>query len=394
MKRTRKTEAALSLPATLTLEGGLFLPDQLQKATQGLASAQQDADYRLPKGLKAKDEYSRAFQIACAQWQDFAQQLERRDIDATQLTTRFVQELLRDAFGYNLSPQTQPQEVDGRHYPVSFLAGNLPILVAPHTLGLDDADTSMAIEGSGRRRKTPFQSMQELLNASEPLQWGIVSNGRQLRLLSDAASLTRPSFLEIDLADLLGSKRYAEFANVWRLLHASRASTDAQRTSCVWERWRHEGQQEGTRVRDGLRNGVEKALLTLGEGFLQHPSNDNLRAALDSGQLSRDAYFQQLLRLVYRLIFVFTVEERGVLHPQWNDPETKATHWPDSATSASNVAPATGTMTSGRPFASSSGGWTRVSPGWPCPHWAACSLPASARIWTPPAWTMLTCSKP
>ena len=322
MKRTRKTEAALSLPATLTLEGGLFLPDQVQKATQGLASAQQDADYRLPKGLKAKDEYSRAFQIACAQWQDFAQQLERRDIDATQLTTRFVQELLRDAFGYNLSP-ARPQEVDGRCYPVSFLAGNLPILVAPHTLGLDDADASMAIEGSSSR-KTPFQAMQELLNASESLLWGIVSNGRQLRLLRDAASLTRPSFLEIDLTDLLGSKRYAEFANVWRLLHTSRALTDAQNTSCIWERWRHEGQQEGTRVRDGLRNGVEQALLRLGEGFLQHPSNDKLRTALDSGQLSRDAYFQQLLRLVYRLIFVFTVEERGVLHPQWNDPETKA----------------------------------------------------------------------
>ena len=323
MKRTRKTEAALSLPATLTLEGGLFLPDQVQKATQGLASAQQDADYRLPKGLKAKDEYSRAFQIACAQWQDFAQQLERRDIDATQLTTRFVQELLRDAFGYYLRP-ARPLEVDGRRYPVSFLAGNLPILVAPHTLGLDDADASMAIEGSGSRRKTPFQAMQELLNASESLLWGIVSNGRQLRLLRDAASLTRPSFLEIDLVDLLGSKHYAEFANAWRLLHASRALTDTQNTSCIWERWRHEGQQEGTRVRDGLRNGVEKALLTLGEGFLQHPSNDNLRAALDSGQLGRDAYFQQLLRLVYRLIFVFTVEERGVLHPQWNDPETKA----------------------------------------------------------------------
>lgn len=323
MKRTRKTEAALSLPATLTLEGGLFLPDQVQKATQGLASAQQDADYRLPKGLKAKDEYSRAFQIACAQWQDFAQQLERRDIDATQLTTRFVQELLRDAFGYNLRP-ARPLEVDGRRYPVSFLAGNLPILVAPHTLGLDDADASMAIEGSGSRRKTPFQAMQELLNASESLLWGIVSNGRQLRLLRDAASLTRPSFLEIDLVDLLGSKHYAEFANAWRLLHASRALTDTQNTSCIWERWRHEGQQEGTRVRDGLRNGVEKALLTLGEGFLQHPSNDKLRAALDSGQLSRDAYFQQLLRLVYRLIFVFTVEERGVLHPQGDSPEAQA----------------------------------------------------------------------
>ena len=401
MKRTRKTEAALSLPATLTLEGGLFLPDQVQKATQGLASAQQDADYRLPKGLKAKDEYSRAFQIACAQWQDFAQQLERRDIDATQLTTRFVQELLRDAFGYNLRP-ARPLEVDGRRYPVSFLAGNLPILVAPHTLGLDDADASMAIEGSGSRRKTPFQAMQELLNASESLLWGIVSNGRQLRLLRDAASLTRPSFLEIDLVDLLGSKHYAEFANAWRLLHASRALTDTQNTSCIWERWRHEGQQEGTRVRDGLRNGVEKALLTLGEGFLQHPSNDNLRAALDSGQLGRDAYFQQLLRLVYRLIFVFTVEERGVLHPQWNDPETKAARRAYAEGYA--LARLRNFSLKRRPRNRHDDQWQairivfrgldRASPGWPCPHWAACLPPASARTWTPPVWTMLTCSKP
>ncbi|MBN0266732.1 hypothetical protein JTM79_35530, partial [Pseudomonas aeruginosa] len=100
-------------------------------------------------------------------------------------------------------------------------AGTLPVLVAPHSLGLDEADARFAVQGGGNRKKAPFQAMQELLNASEPLQWGIVSNGRQLRLLRDAASLTRPSFLEVDLADLLGGQRYAEFANVWRLLHAS-----------------------------------------------------------------------------------------------------------------------------------------------------------------------------
>lgn len=316
MKRIRRAQTTLNLP-TLKLEGGLFLPDQLEKAAQGRASAQSEADYGTPKGVKLKDEYSRAFQIACAQWQHFAAQMERADVDAAQLTTAFVHELLRDAFGYATSQAAAAQQVGELRYPVSLMAGTLPVLVAPHSLGLDEADARFAVQGGGNRKKAPFQAMQELLNASEPLQWGIVSNGRQLRLLRDAASLTRPSFLEVDLADLLGGQRYAEFANVWRLLHASRASRPGQgATACIWEQWRSEGQQEGTRVRDGLRNGVEQALLTFGAGFLQHPANHALRAALNDGTLSKDDYFQQLLRLIYRLIFVFTVEERGVLHPQ------------------------------------------------------------------------------
>ena len=324
MKRIRKAQATLNL-LTLKLEGGLFLPDQLEKAAQGRASTQSEVDYGTPKGVKLKDEYSRAFQIACAQWQYFAAQMERADIDAAQLTTAFVHELLRDAFGYAALQAASAQQVGELRYPVSLMAGTLPVLVAPHTLGLDEADARFAVQGGGNRRKAPFQAMQELLNASEPLQWGIVSNGKQLRLLRDAASLTRPSFLEVDLADLLGGQRYAEFANVWRLLHASRASRHGQGAmACIWEQWRNEGQQEGTRVRDDLRVGVEQALLTLGQGFLQHPANQALRAALDDGTLSKDAYFQQLLRLIYRLIFVFTVEERGVLHLQDDSAEALA----------------------------------------------------------------------
>lgn len=324
MKRIRKTQATLDLP-TLKLEGGLFLPDQLEKAAQGRASAQSEADYGTPKGVKLKDEYSRAFQIACAQWQHFAAQMERTDVDAAPLTIAFVHELLRDAFGYATLQAAQWQQVGELRYPVSLMAGSLPVLVAPHTQGLDEADARFAVQGGSSRKKAPFQAMQELLNASPDHLWGIVSNGRQLRLLRDAASLTRPSFLEVDLADLLGGQRYAEFANVWRLLHASRASWPGQgATMCIWEHWRSEGQQEGTRVRDGLRDGVEQALLTFGQGFLQHLDNHALRTALNDGTLSKDAYFQQLLRLIYRLIFVFTVEERGVLHPQEDSAEAQA----------------------------------------------------------------------
>ena len=323
MRKIRKNQAALNLP-TLTLEGGLFLPDQLEKAALGSAQWQTEADYGTPKGLKLKDDYSRAFQIACAQWKHFAAQFERADVDAAALTHTFVQELLHDVFGYTNLQVCPGITLGERHYPVSLLAGSVPVVVAPHTLALHDPDPRFAIEGSGSRKKSAFMLTQELLNASTDHLWGMACNGKTLRLLRDAATLTRPSFLEIDLADLLGGQRYAEFANVWRLLHASRsvAIADGNPTECIWEKWRAAGQEEGTRVRDGLRLGVTDALLILGEGFIQHPANDALRNLLHAGELSKDAYFQQLLRLIYRLIFLFSVEERGLLHPK-SDPKAK-----------------------------------------------------------------------
>ncbi len=312
--------AALSLPS-LHLEGGLLLPDQLEKVALGQAGQQREADYHTPKGLKLKDDYSRAFQIARAQWKQFAPQLERADMDPASLTLAFVQELLRDAFGYHPLNPVEGFDLGERHYPVTLLAGHVPVVVAPHTLGLDVLDTRFAVRGGGSRRKSAFQLAQEFLNASPDHLWALVSNGKQLRLLRDAATLTRPSFLELDLQDLLGGQRFAEFAMAWRLLHASRAGSPGEPPqACIWETWRNAGQQQGTRVREGLREGVTQSLLALGSGFLQHPANEALRRDLSAGRLSKEHYFQQLLRLVYRLIFLFTIEERSLLHPADDSP--------------------------------------------------------------------------
>jgi hypothetical protein len=328
MKRvTRHKLATLNLP-TLRLEGGLFLPDVLEKAALGTARLQTDADYGIPKGLKQKDEYSRAFQIASAQWKHFEKQMERADLDAAHTTATFVTELLRDALGYPAVGASTGIIVGDRHYTVTHIASNglgaqLPIVIAPHSLGLDEADPRYGVRhadgsASGTRKKSPFQLMQELLNASPDHQWGLVTNGKTIRLLRDAATLTRPSYLDIDMADLLSGQRYAEFAYAWRLLHASRAGLQATSDNqahapVVWEAWREAGQEEGTRVRNGLRLGVTQALLTFGNGFLQHPANDELRMALQNGELKKEDYFAQLLRLIYRLIFVFSIEERGLL---------------------------------------------------------------------------------
>lgn len=328
MKRIQKNrKSVLSLPC-LTLEGTLFLPDQLEKAALGKAEQQKEADYLIPKGLQLRDEYSRSFQIASAQWKYFATNLQRQDINIQAITNEFVREFLQHALGYHNIQEAQPILINGRSYPVSFLAGNLSIIVAPFNAALDESLPQFAIEGGGSRKKSAFQLAQELVNASEQYVWALVSNGLQIRLLRDAASLTRPSFLEIDLRDILQNQRFSEFASSWRLLHSSRAPQQLlsiteqesdkrkQHVSCIWENWRTQGQEEGTRVRDDLRKGVEQALLVLGQGFIGHPDNQVLRTALDNGTLSKDAYFQQLLRLVYRLIFVFTIEERGLLHPQ------------------------------------------------------------------------------
>ncbi|MBB4836322.1 Eco57I restriction-modification methylase domain-containing protein [Acinetobacter schindleri] len=313
-KIKRQTKSALNLPS-ITLEGALFLPDQLEKAAIGQAKFQTEADYNTPKGLRLKDDYSRAFQIACAQWKHFASALEREDVEAQIVTQTFVEELLRDALGYSSLRTTAAIQVNELAFPVTFIADHVPVVVAPFNAKLDDSLPNFAIEGSGSRKKSAFQLAQELLNASDAHLWAIVTNGKQLRLLRDAASLTRPSFLEVDLQEVLTGQRFSEFANIWRLLHASRAALNEKPEHSIWEAWRETGKEEGTRVRDGLRNGVERALLVLGEGFIQHPANQALRQQLDDGELTKDAYFQQLLRLIYRLIFLFTVEERGVLHP-------------------------------------------------------------------------------
>ena len=59
---------------------------------------------------------------------------------------------------------------------------------------------------------------------------------------------------------------------------------------------------------------MAEALRALGTGFLCHSANSGLRSSLaghgDAMGLSKQAFFEELLRLVYRLIFLATVEDR------------------------------------------------------------------------------------
>jgi hypothetical protein len=332
---TRPAELAFD---AITIEGGLLAAHWLTRVAQLKAPNQDPADYGVLKGLELRDEISRYWRVAQAHWTEFDTGRKAK-ADPSALVRRFIISLLRDAFGFSdlmERPQTlpdffisgdvetdrpQPVELDGRLWPLTALdaAGRVPLVCAPAGTGLDSPHSHL---GDDHRKRSAFGLVQEFLNVSEDALWGVCADGLSLRLVRDNASLTRPAWIEIDLARIFAEGLYPDFAAAWLLLHRSRFGGDEQEAgSCALEAWRVAAREEGTRAHERLRDGFESAIVTLGQGFLAHPANQDLRKALHDGSLSRDAYFGQLLRLVYRLIFLLTVEERGLLHPKGTPKE-------------------------------------------------------------------------
>jgi len=299
---------------TLHLEGGLFVPDLLEKTALGTAPGQTVADYKLPRGLRLSDEYGRAFQIALAAWKAF---------ETRGKSEEFVLEVFRDCLGFTSISKPESLSVSDLRFPVEYLlTPSVPMVIAPKDWGLDDSQARWAVEGAGSRKKSAFQLTQEFLNASGDHTWAVVTNGTTVRLLRDSQTLVRPNWLEFDLGTILRNERYADFKAFWMILHSSRAPLNAPGEG-IWGQWRTQGIEEGTRVRTGLRDGVTKALISLGKGFLTTKGtvNDILRQKLLTGGITPMDYYQQVLRLVYRFLFLFTIEERGFLHPtDPNDP--------------------------------------------------------------------------
>ncbi len=322
-KRAPRARKSLLGFEALTIEGGLLAPEWLSRAAQLAAGQQTEADYRVPKGLNLRDEIGRYWRISQAHFHDFAAGRAAGG-DSRALAERFVLALLRDSFGFSSLVAVEPVVVAERNYPIGYaaLGGRVPVVIAPAGGGVE---TAAATFGDGSRRRTPFGLAQEFLNAEENALWGIVTDGVTLRILRDNASLTRPAWIAADLTRIFTEERYADFAALWLIAHETRfGRSDGLATECPLEEWRKAGREEGTRAREHLRTGVEEALLALGQGFLSHPDNQSLRAAFESGELTKEAYFNQLLRLVYRLIFLLTIEERGLLHPSPSDEKAIA----------------------------------------------------------------------
>jgi hypothetical protein len=299
---------------SVRIEGSIFSPDILERIED--LPGQKPIDFSLDSSAKVKDEIARAWADAQDYWRIFQRKLETLKPSSpatTETRQQWVVPLL-GLLGYQLEYQAKGAELNGKLYSISHRAtnrANAPIHIIGYQepAGLDRKPEVASV------RMSAHGVVQEFINLNDQL-YALVTNGRILRLLRDSSRLIKLSYLEFDLDRIFTDGLFADFAVLYRLLHASRLPVTNEAATESWiERYHQDSLDSGARIREGLSKAVEQAIRDFGNGFLSHPANEELRSAVRSGRLKSDDYYKDLLRLIYRLLFLMVIEERDLVFP-------------------------------------------------------------------------------
>ncbi|KUP95578.1 Eco57I restriction-modification methylase domain-containing protein [Thermobifida cellulosilytica] len=295
--------------------GGLLPADMLARISEGRdVPGCAPADYGVVGSRSVRDEAERHWDYLKSLWKDLRTHLPvappaEPPSDPTGRAVREWVEPLFAELGFGrlaaVAAPGIPADDGTKTFPVSHHWRHVPVHVtAWHT----DLDRRPAGAGA-----VPPQSLvQECLNRTSAHLWAVLTNGRQLRLLRDSSALATAAYVEFDLEAIFDGELFSEFVLLYRLLHATRFETadDEAPSACWLEKWRTHAIDSGTRALEQLRRGVQQAVTVLGTGFLRHPANTALRENLDARE-----FHTALLRLVYRMLFLFVAEDRDALHP-------------------------------------------------------------------------------
>ena len=299
---------------TIRIEGAILSADILDKIEQGEIGGQASRDFGFESKVKVKDEIARAWADAQGLWQVFKHQRERvgENVTGTSETRRYWMLPFLGLFGYD--PQiSRADTVNNKSYAISHRdnsIGGFPV----HIMGFrDNLDKRRHDSGP---RMSPHALVQEYLNLTEHL-FALVTNGFQLRLLRDSSRLIKLSFIEFDLEAMLEDDHYADFAIMYRLIHKSRMpqTMDSGPESLI-EKYHQDALDSGSRIRQGLSEAVEKSIVALANGFLKHSANTDLRQNIEDKTLSAGDYYQLMLHLIYRILFLMVIEERHLIYPK------------------------------------------------------------------------------
>ena len=236
---------------------------------------------------------------------------------------RDLMERLLQSLGYKLDRQVANIEVAGTGYDISYTCqelGKMPFIVIGENIStdgsfdtLDKCSLDYRAKG-GMRKKSAHATMLEYLNATENV-YGIVSNGQLLRIIRNSGQLVKLTYIEFDLRRMLEEDKYTEFCLMFRLLHASRFRTSGDEP-CVMERWFNMSIESGNRIRNGLSRAVQTTMETIGNAVLtsKGEGNDALRRAFADGTMDAARLNKELIHFIYRLLFLFIIEERGLVY--------------------------------------------------------------------------------
>lgn len=334
---------------------GTALPAEAIPRANELRMPGQTAEaYQLPPGMAVNGAIARAWEAMLAAhraWRTALGRLPEGDAATKPTRDKWLLPLLYelgwgrpDVISGGLPVPVGLGETAAPHFPISHRvawpdAANAAAWVPLHLVGGGiDLDTKTA----GVTARAPQAMVQDYLNREDHALWAILSNGHQLRLLRDASSLTRQSFVEFDLDAIFANQLYADFRILFLTVHASRfarrlddkaakaskTEADSEESgedaeveqaepkldNCWLERWRATAIDDGARALLNLQHGIAVALQELGTGFVAHPANAALRETLAAATDADRDLQRALLRIAYRLIVLFVVEDRDLLH--------------------------------------------------------------------------------
>ena len=236
---------------------------------------------------------------------------------------RDLMERLLQSLGYKLDRQVANIEVAGTGYDISYTCtnlGNMPFVIIGENITTDGSintldKCSLDYRAKGNMcKKSAHATILEYLNATENV-YGIISNGQILRIIRNSGQLVKLTYIEFDLRRMLEEDKYTEFCLMFRLLHASRFRTSGDEP-CVMERWFNMSIESGNRIRNGLSRAVQTTMETIGNAVLtsKGEGNDALRCAFADGTMDAAKLNKELIHFIYRLLFLFIIEERGLVY--------------------------------------------------------------------------------
>lgn len=243
---------------------------------------------------------------------------------------RDLMERLFQSLGYSLDRQATNIEVAGTNYDISYTChdlGKMPFIIIGEGISadgsidtLDKCSLDYRAKG-GMRKKSAHATMLEYLNATENV-YGIISNGQILRIIRNSGQLVKLTYIEFDLRRMLEEDKYTEFCLMFRLLHASRFRTSGDEP-CVMERWFNMSIESGNRIRNGLSRAVQTTMETIGNAVLtsEGEGNDALREAFANGTMDATQLNKELIHFIYRLLFLFIIEDRGLVYQIPDSPD-------------------------------------------------------------------------
>jgi uncharacterized protein (DUF433 family) len=314
---------------TIRVEGNTISADILEKISEGEYKGQLPKDFGLEPGVKVKDEIARAWADAQNQWKIFKSRTSNLDDDDTGLpeVRKYWMIPFLGLLDYNIETGAAEKLDNGNSYPISHRETKLdrfPVYIVGYKDKEQNAPeerSTLDIKPSNASRKmSPHALVQEYVNLTE-YAYAIITNGFQIRLLRDSSRLVKLSFLEFDLQQMMEEEAFADFALLFRVLHASRLPRSRQETAeSLIEQYHQDSIESGARIREGLSEAVEKSIRAFANGFLKHPANQALRDAINKKEITPEKYYQYQLRLIYRLLFLMVTEERNLIY---GDQHTK-----------------------------------------------------------------------